>query len=355
MIKPLTSLRFIFAFMVFMSHNIAFDKATDPFLHHLFYEGFVGVSFFFILSGFILTHVYQQGFEENRISKRSFYVSRLARIYPLHLLTLLIWVYMRKDHPLNIPYITNLISNTFLVQSFYPTDEIRFNDAAWSLSAEMFFYLLFPLLITWFATIKRKFLIGFTVAAVILLILCPIFSGTKNEEWFLYSFPPVRLLDCVLGIILYNMCQSVKIKELIRKISPTVLELSVITLFFTSYVIAYFVPEIYRYSMWYWLPVGLVICVFYFQAGKISKFLSNDIFIWLGDISFAFYLFHGMVDWYIKRAFFLMDINVNMPIVFVLGLILTILVSGLSFKYFETPANKWVKQKLGDYQRVKKA
>lgn len=280
MIKPLTSLRFVFAFMVFMSHNILFDKVTDPFFHHLFYEGCVGVSFFFILSGFILAHVYQQGFKEGKISKRIFYIARLARIYPLHILTMLIWVYMRKDHPLNEPYITNFIANIFLVQSFYPTDEIRFNTAAWSLSDEMFFYLLFPLLVAWFTTMKRKFIIGFTLGSILVFILCPIFSGTKNEEWFLYSFPPVRLLDFILGILFYNICQSAKIKNFIKNVSPTLMELVVVAMFLVFYTLAYFIPEVYRYAMWYWLPVGLVISVFYFQVGKISKFLSNDTFVW---------------------------------------------------------------------------
>lgn len=347
MIKPLTSLRFVFALMVFMSHNILFDKGTDPFLHHLFYEGFVGVSFFFILSGFILAHVYQQSFKDNKISKRTFYVARFARIYPLHILTMFIWVYMRKGHPLNEPYIINFISNIFLVQSFYPTEEIRFNTAAWSLSDEMFFYLLFPLLIAWFTTMKRRFIIGVILACALVFILCPVFSGTKNEEWFLYSFPPVRLLDFVIGILFYNICQTGKIRDFVKKVSPTLIESAVLVLFLLFYILGYFVPEVYRYSMWYWLPVGCVISVFYFQSGRVSQFLSTDRFVWLGEISFAIYMFHAIVLWYIRRALILLNVSLDKPVVFMLGLALTIVVSGLSLKYFETPANKWIKDKLG--------
>lgn len=348
MIKPLTSLRFIFAFMVFMSHNILFEKDKNPFLHHLFYEGCVGVSFFFILSGFILSYVYQKDINGSNIGRRAFYVSRLARIYPLHIITMFIWVYMRKDHPLNEPYITNFISNIFLVQSFYPTNEIRFNTAAWSLSDEMFFYLLFPVLIAWFASIRSKFIAMFTLASILLLILCPIFSGTRYEEWFLYSFPPVRLLDFILGIILYNICQSVKIQNAIGENSPTLMEIFVITLFLIFYILAFFIPEVYRYSIWYWLPVGLLISVFYFQAGAVSKFLSNDIFVWLGEISFGVYMFHAIVLWYIRRAFFLLNIDVDRPIIFVIGIGLTILISGFSLKYIEAPLSKWIKQRFGN-------
>lgn len=346
MIKPLTSLRFVFAFMVFMSHNILFDKAVNPFLHHLFYEGCVGVSFFFILSGFILSHVYQEGFEDKRVSKRKFYIARLARIYPLHIVTMLIWVYMRKDHPINEVYVTNFISNLSLTQSFYFTDEIRFNTAAWSLSDEMFFYLLFPFLIAWLAEAKKKFVGVFLLGASVVLVLCPIIEGSKYQEWLLYSFPPVRLLDFVVGILLYNVCQSVHVKNLVQKVSPTKLEVAAVLLFLSFYCIAYLIPEVYRYSIWYWLPVGLFISIFYFRAGAISQFLSKDTFVWLGDISFSFYMFHAIVLWYIRRSFVLADISVSKPIIFVLGVILTIVVSAISFKYLETPANKWIKTKL---------
>ena len=84
MINTLTSLRFIFALMVFGAHCYTIDKFFDT---HFFKEGFVGVSFFFVLSGFIIAYNYQKRFSENKITKRAFWVARIARIYPLHWLT----------------------------------------------------------------------------------------------------------------------------------------------------------------------------------------------------------------------------------------------------------------------------
>ena len=89
MINTLTSLRFIFALMVFGAHCYTIDKFFDT---HFFKEGFVGVSFFFVLSGFIIAYNYQKRFSENKITKRAFWVARIARIYPLHWLTLFIAV-----------------------------------------------------------------------------------------------------------------------------------------------------------------------------------------------------------------------------------------------------------------------
>ena len=82
MINTLTSLRFIFALMVFGAHCYTIDKFFDT---HFFKEGFVGVSFFFVLSGFIIAYNYQKKFSENKIAKRAFWVARIARIYPRRL------------------------------------------------------------------------------------------------------------------------------------------------------------------------------------------------------------------------------------------------------------------------------
>lgn len=87
MIDTLTSLRFIFAIMVFSAHCYVIDS----FFNTLFFkEGFVGVSFFFVLSGFIIAYNYQKKLSESKISKRTFWVARIARVYPLHWLTLLV-------------------------------------------------------------------------------------------------------------------------------------------------------------------------------------------------------------------------------------------------------------------------
>ena len=80
MINTLTSLRFIFALMVFGAHCYTIDKFFDT---HFFKEGFVGVSFFFVLSGFIIAYNYQKKFSENKITKRAFWVARIAALADL--------------------------------------------------------------------------------------------------------------------------------------------------------------------------------------------------------------------------------------------------------------------------------
>ena len=145
MIKPLTSLRFFFALFVFLSH-LYFLKASEFYIdifENFFSEGFLGVSFFFILSGFILAYNYEDKILEKRITKKEFYISRIARIYPMHFVTMLAALIISSLIGGSGKYIAQ---NILLVQSFFPNEKIFFslNAPSWSISNEMFFYLIFP-------------------------------------------------------------------------------------------------------------------------------------------------------------------------------------------------------------------
>ncbi len=80
-------MRFIFALMVFAAHCYVIDPR---FSHFVYKEGFVGVSFFFVLSGFIIAYNYQRKIQQKTVTKREFWIARFARVYPLHLATLLL-------------------------------------------------------------------------------------------------------------------------------------------------------------------------------------------------------------------------------------------------------------------------
>ena len=158
MINTLTSLRFIFAMMVFGAHCYVIDNHFDI---HFFKEGFVGVSFFFMLSGFIIAYNYQKKFSENKITKRTFWVARIARIYPLHSLTLLIAVALGNYVIASgtIDWCKHFLASLTLTNAYIPKDNyfFSFNSPSWSLCCEQLFYICFPFLIA-FTKDYRKLL-----------------------------------------------------------------------------------------------------------------------------------------------------------------------------------------------------
>jgi peptidoglycan/LPS O-acetylase OafA/YrhL len=103
------------------------------------------MGFFFTLSGFVIMHMYDGKMQTSK-QYDNFIIKRLARMYPLHILTLCMWVVFDlsvhndgDDRPVNV------ISNIFLVHAWNTTKNLSLNYPSWSVSAEFFVYLLFPI------------------------------------------------------------------------------------------------------------------------------------------------------------------------------------------------------------------
>jgi peptidoglycan/LPS O-acetylase OafA/YrhL len=141
-ISALTSLRGVAALTVLIFHVV-----PD-------FRGYLAVDLFFLLSGFVLTHVYR-GFELTRQSYFNFLKARLARIYPVHLMILVVLLPMLNTRP---DFSSGgLLSSLFLMQS--PWHSISWNYASWSISAEWHCYLLFPILVINYRTRSNSVLL----------------------------------------------------------------------------------------------------------------------------------------------------------------------------------------------------
>ncbi len=159
MIDTLTSLRFIFALMVFGAHCYVIDDSCNTFF---FKEGFVGVSFFFVLSGLIISYNYQKRLEERNVTNRNFWVARFARVYPLHWLTLFVSVICGL-YVLPMDWCRHFLASFTLTQAYIPQADyfFSFNSPSWSLCCEQLFYILFPFLAFWLKEVKRYALVFF--------------------------------------------------------------------------------------------------------------------------------------------------------------------------------------------------
>jgi peptidoglycan/LPS O-acetylase OafA/YrhL len=155
-IGPLTSFRFFAAIGVVMCHFLTGTDsgfAQDSRLHLVATYGSLGVSFFFILSGYILTYNYAITPEKSQsIDVKSFWWKRFARIYPLYLFALLIDIPINTAHSVGIHggygaairLIPTFIANALLLQAWCSPFFGGWNPPGWTLSAEAFFYFGFP-------------------------------------------------------------------------------------------------------------------------------------------------------------------------------------------------------------------
>ncbi|HEX4542796.1 MAG TPA: acyltransferase [Candidatus Acidoferrum sp.] len=157
----LTSLRFFAALHVFCFHLVAFRILTGrSLLYHVASIGYVGVSLFFVLSGFILVYTYAG----RSVPAREFWRARFARIYPAYVFSLVVtaplFLYaVFHARWLVIPWpVAHLKLGMFLqatlLHAWVPPATLMWNAVSWSLSVEAFFYLAFPYLVKRFARLS---------------------------------------------------------------------------------------------------------------------------------------------------------------------------------------------------------
>ncbi|NEY35257.1 acyltransferase family protein, partial [Streptomyces sp. PRKS01-65] len=312
-LPSLTGLRFIAAFLVFLYHAAAEKVFSDPETTEEYAElvgkaGFVGVSFFFVLSGFVLTWSARPGDTLGRFWRR-----RLVKIYPNHLVTLLAALLLINWAGPLLPggeKTSGLLPNLLLIHTWFPDPYtfISLNGVSWSLSCEVLFYLSFPL---WAALIRRvrpERLWWGAGAAALAVILAPAVATALPEHpllpwqplpeyqyWFVYLFPPVRMLEFVLGIFLARIVQEGRWIGLRVPVAAA--------LFVAGYALALQVPVLYGYAAATVVPVALLIpAAATADIDGTRSLLRGRTLVWLGEVSFAFYLVHRLVLMYGHRA-----------------------------------------------------
>ncbi|WP_312555307.1 acyltransferase family protein [Empedobacter brevis] len=347
MLNSLTSLRFFFAFAVFLSHLtfVKTDLAWYNWLkNNVFFEGYLGVGFFFILSGFVLALNYEHKIiAQPNFDKKKFYIARIARIYPLHVLTFCIMMPFILLHVWQGYFHWDIVAaNLFLLQSYVPIKDFYFsiNNVSWSISTELFFYLMFPFYIIWLYKFPKLNYI--LLAAIPIIIFAePYFrTNLKLEKAIFYINPFVRSLDFILGIVTCQFYKKIKDSN-INFSKGTFMELSAILLLILFFYFHHDIARAFRYGIYYWVPMVGIVLVFALQKGFFSQLLQHKSLVYLGEISFAFYMIHMIVIKYGNQ--YLPPINdfTKIGIYFIVALIL----SALTFEYFEKPVAKWIKEK----------
>ena len=224
-----------------------------------------------------------------------------------------------------------------MVQSFLPPKDwfFSFNWLAWSISDLFFFYLMFPFIVKLFENIKNNLLIiCFILVAFGIFGLMQIVPE-KYQLFVFYINPFFRIFDFGLGILMFKILRYIKWGDF--RPSFTFVEIFAIAVLVLFYEQSQYFPEVVRFSIYYWPPMFLFIAVFAMQKGHISKLLSMRWFLFLGDLSFGFYLYHQLVLRYANRINNKFDLISEQWIVNSVSFAIILVVCYFSYHLFEMP------------------
>ncbi|KGQ19992.1 Acyltransferase [Lysobacter dokdonensis DS-58] len=312
-----------------------------------------GVSFFFVLSGFVLTYAHARG----ALDMRRFYATRFARLWPLHLFSALAWLVVSQvgnATPFHWGWAETL--DVLLLQAWVPLWGVVFamNGVAWSISVEVFFYLLFPLLRgRWLAPI---FIAGAIATAAILFAMDaflapavpPYPTPAAGEFWSVHAalqFPVLRLLEFCLGVATAKLFLS-------RRIRPnTTMELcaiaGVLAFAFASEPLRVALADLGFSHVGLWLSqsgglfvFAAAIFIFAHESGAISRVLRARTLVLLGDISFSTYMLH----WVVLSAFLKFGRPEGIaPWLWVAMFVLAVYAASyFAWRFIELPSKRWI-------------
>jgi peptidoglycan/LPS O-acetylase OafA/YrhL len=294
----------------------------------IYWPGYLGVDLFFVLSGFIIHHVYRERFGD-RVRIRQvveFLRYRLARIYPMHVATTLaavafsllaakIDVATRSGGAISVE---GLVASLLLVHGWFNIPGP--NYISWSVSAEWFAYLIYPV-VALLATRLSKLI---KYATLIPLSLLLHFYADLN--------PVARVVpEFILGMAAYAMCLQPTVRASLNPWSG-LLVVAFIALVEIALSSAILVSHVLLFAA---LLIALTSSCDHF-----GKILSCAPLVYLGEISYSIYLTHSLIRSAVLTFCQRFDFDAAAAIVVVISISLVIVISSLAYHLIELPARR---------------
>jgi len=374
-IPCLTALRFFAASMIVVVHS----RGLFGFRHdyHGMYGVLVqGVSFFFVLSGFILTYVYPR--LDDWTSRKHFLQARFARIWPAHITAFFLFLFL-LPRPLWVLSGVNArlvaFTHVFMVQSWFGQQKyfFAFDAPSWSIATEFFFYLMFPLLIhrwsrNWWIKLGCSCLVLVSLIGICNYVNMPYNTGSatgSSVEALIYIHPLPHLFEFTLGMTAALAWSKTRERFSYGKGMGTLVELGAICLVVLGlFCIARLYQDPSNPSYWkagevwlgragtLWLchsgaaPLfAFLIYCFAHEKGFISRMLSAPFPVLLGEISYSVYLVHWIfLRYYQTRLACISSSWVAGPFAYLIFWLMLLLTCHLIFISIESPSRRILMQ-----------
>lgn len=373
-LPELTSARFFAALAVMLGHFNAFLQLPDSVW---FLLGGYGVSFFFVLSGFILCYRYWDEFAGGVRSRpyRAYFAARVARIYPSYLLALVLitLTYLAIAHfrPAQIAFPPNAvqswIANLLALQTFAPSyaTQQNWNGPAWSISTEFGFYVACPLILALLARRARTTgalaaAFGAAIAYGALmqgaLLWAVITHGWDRSFWLdLVGSRNIiwRIPEFVAGAIAARLWRAGRLAWLGRPSARNALLLAGLAAVAAlnaapwppAESTAMYVMRQFRLDVAYMLPFAAVVLALAAGPTFLSPLLRLRALVFLGNASYGVYIYHWIGVTVVAHA---LAGGASLGVASIWAIAASVVAfASLSYVAYETPARRFIRAKLG--------
>jgi peptidoglycan/LPS O-acetylase OafA/YrhL len=354
----LTPLRGIAAIWVVIYHFEAIlrisglQPMTHPDTSMLLLKGYVWVDFFFLLSGFIMTHVYGEQFRNgaSHLQVWKYLSARMARLYPLHVFSMLvhiplvIFLYLFLEDMIPIvgkfyPW-QGIPTHLIMFQSFTWDYGFTWNIPAWSIGAEWWTYIL---AIGLFFLLHQKKRMNAVILSLISISALYLLVETHPRQSLDITWGP-GIFRCMteftLGIVLYQIYLNQAVQQFIRK------DISFYAAAFCSLLLMHG----HLHDVWLIPFFGWVIVSAAANQGSVSRFMSKPVMQFVGNISYSVYMMQGL--W--MNVFFIWmkyhvihyaatDISLGLKLILMMGMVgATVLSACFTYTWIELKGRKWL-------------
>lgn len=347
--QSLTGIRFIAVCLVFIYHNRKYWRSIlHPEVLRFFNEFHIGVSLFFVLSGFLIAYTYEDNPLKSPKDYLKYFLLRCARIFPLYWFILTAYYIDKQYGNFQFSWL-----NYTLLHGFSDIHCLEAISQSWSLTVEMSFYFLAPFLVF----VQKRHLLYLFLTVIILYVICATIGvvwqyWNKNPDRFfmpinflMFNTFPGRSTEFIAGMLLASWIQ--KEKRWLYAI-PYKTILGFVFLFIFIYLLGLFQKDIYDHGYLHFggiilAKLFLPIIMVFILAGLICEqtwiqnVLGSPFLVLLGNASFAFYLVHiSYINLKVKQWYIFPDRN------FCLLWVISILL----YKYVELPIYTYCRKKI---------
>lgn len=360
-LPALTGIRAVAVYLIFFKHLNFFSPDTQPGLYLFVNQFYTFLTFFFVLSGFLIYYKYHEISSLNKTKLYNYFINRISRVFPILVILISITFLLGYYHGLygGKEAIKFYLLNVSLLKGFSSTYFLTGIGPSWSMSVEELFYLLSPLI--FFFTKKLTGLIKFVILFYLIGIgITCIFSLHPAEGFFsnnIFTFNYTffgRIFEFACGIYLAMLVKG-KAKPIVKKPVGKIVLYAGLLIIIVSLTALFLIALNHNIMQAtdilsgiiinnLLMPVGIVLILYslIYQKSLLQQFLSNKLMVALGNSTYSFYLLH--TSFVLSYIFKFTGKNV------LVAFILMIIVSFIFHKTVEQPLAVLLRKKLSKTQ-----